>query len=104
MEFKGKPRTDKCREIISDWNFGDSCKKTSLPVWDIGNIRHWLFVAQNARIVNRIRTAIEEEISGCTDPNATLCKVTLTFPVLFVISVYCTQGVLFVYIQFDYHL
>lgn len=41
----------------SDWNYGDSCKRTSLAVWDIGNIRHRIFVAKNARIIIRFRTA-----------------------------------------------
>ena len=55
--IKKMPHTDKCRESISDWNYGDSCKKTSFSVTNIGNIRHGIFVAQNARIVIRIRTA-----------------------------------------------
>jgi hypothetical protein len=40
--------TDECREIIIDWNYCDSCTKTSFSVRAIENIRQGIFVAQNA--------------------------------------------------------
>jgi hypothetical protein len=44
-----KPHTDKYKEIMKDWNYDASCMPTSLPVWDLENFKHLVFVVQSVQ-------------------------------------------------------
>jgi hypothetical protein len=47
MEGTEKPYVDKYKEITNDWNYDASCTLTSLPVSDLENFMHLIFVAQS---------------------------------------------------------
>jgi hypothetical protein len=46
MEGMEKPHTDIYKEIMNNWNYDASCVVTSLPVWDLENFKHLIFVVQ----------------------------------------------------------
>jgi hypothetical protein len=58
MEGRGKPHTDKYKVITNDGNYDASCMLTSLPVWDLENFRHLVFVVQSVHVVGTIPEAI----------------------------------------------
>jgi hypothetical protein len=47
MEGRETPHTNKCKEIMNDWNYDASCRLMSLSVWDIENFMHLVSVAQS---------------------------------------------------------
>jgi hypothetical protein len=49
MEDIEKPHI-KHKEITNDWNYNASCTLTSLPVWDLENFKHFVFVAQTVQM------------------------------------------------------
>jgi hypothetical protein len=49
MEGREKPHTDKYKEIMNNWNYDASCMLTSLPVWDLKNLKHLIFVAPSVQ-------------------------------------------------------
>jgi hypothetical protein len=46
MEGLEKPHMDKYKEITNDWIFDASCMLTSLSVWDLENLKCFVFVVQ----------------------------------------------------------
>jgi hypothetical protein len=50
MEYIEKPHTDEYKEITNDWNYDDSCALSSLPVWDLENFKHLIFVLQSVHV------------------------------------------------------
>jgi hypothetical protein len=46
MEGREKPHMVKYKEIMNYWNYDASCMLTSLPVLDLENFKHLIFVAQ----------------------------------------------------------
>jgi hypothetical protein len=57
MEGIEKPHTGKYKEITNNWNCDASCSLTSLPVWDLENFKHLIFVVQSV-LTLRIRVWI----------------------------------------------
>jgi hypothetical protein len=49
MEGIEKPQTDKYMEITNDSNYDASCMLTSLPVWDLENFKHLVFVVHSVQ-------------------------------------------------------
>jgi hypothetical protein len=37
----------KYKAITNDWIYDASCTLTSLPVWDLENLKRWFFVVQS---------------------------------------------------------
>jgi hypothetical protein len=54
MEDREKLDMDKYKEITNDWNYDASCTLTSLPVWDLENFKHLIFVAQSVHYTQSI--------------------------------------------------
>jgi hypothetical protein len=44
MEGTEKPHMDKYKEITNDWNYDSSCTLTSLPVWELENLKCLIFI------------------------------------------------------------
>jgi hypothetical protein len=44
MEGIENSHTDKCKEIMNDWNYDASYMLTSLPVCDLENLKRFFFV------------------------------------------------------------
>jgi hypothetical protein len=44
MEGIEKPHVDKYKEITNDWNYDASCTLTSLPVWDLENLKRLILL------------------------------------------------------------
>jgi hypothetical protein len=42
-----KPHMDQYREITNDWNYEASCMLMALLVWDLGNSKCLVFVAES---------------------------------------------------------
>jgi hypothetical protein len=51
MEGIEKPHTDKYKEITNDWNYDATCMLTSLPVWDLEDFKHLVFVVQSIHLI-----------------------------------------------------
>jgi hypothetical protein len=49
MEGREKPHMVKYKAITNDWNYDASCTLTSLPVWDLENIKRLVFVVQSVQ-------------------------------------------------------
>jgi hypothetical protein len=46
MEGREKPHTGKYKAITNEWNYDASCTLTSLPVWDLENLKRLVLVEQ----------------------------------------------------------
>jgi hypothetical protein len=44
MEGIEKPHTDKYKEITNNYNYDASCTVASIPIWDLENFKHLIFV------------------------------------------------------------
>jgi hypothetical protein len=60
MEGREKQHMDKYKEIVNDWNYDASCILMSLPVWDVENFKHLIFIAQCVH--PRLHATPEEKI------------------------------------------
>jgi hypothetical protein len=47
MDSREKPYMDRHKEIMNDWYYDDSCMLTTLPLWNLKNFKHFIFVAQS---------------------------------------------------------
>jgi hypothetical protein len=54
MEGVEKLHTDKYKEIMNNWNYDASCMLTSLPVWDLENLKRLIFVVQSVHETNAL--------------------------------------------------
>jgi hypothetical protein len=50
MEGRERPHVVKYKAVMNDWNYDASCTLTSLPVWDLENFNHLVFVVQSVHI------------------------------------------------------
>jgi hypothetical protein len=58
MKGGEKPHADKYKEIKIDWNYDASCTLTSLPVWDLENLKRLIFDAQRVHTIHRTRVGV----------------------------------------------
>jgi hypothetical protein len=52
MEGIEKPHMDKYKEITNNWNYDASCTVTSLPIWDLENLKRLIFIVQTVHNVD----------------------------------------------------
>jgi hypothetical protein len=64
MEGIEKPHTDKYKEITNDSNYDVSCTLTSLQVWELQNVKPFIFVAQSVQCSSIYGSIYEAKIEN----------------------------------------
>jgi hypothetical protein len=64
MEGREKPQTKNYKEVKNDWIYDASCMLTSLPVWDLENLKRLIFVAQSVPLpLKHVRYVTEGKLN-----------------------------------------